>query len=42
MEKNVRKILGDYDLSDHYKKVKALYDGYRFGNLLERRKCYSN
>ena len=28
----VKKILSDYNLSDHYLQIREWYDGYRFGN----------
>lgn len=32
-DEEVRKLLEDYGLSDHYLTVKEWYDGYRFGNV---------
>ena len=32
-DEEVRKLLEDYGLSDHYLTVKEWYDGYRFGNM---------
>lgn len=29
----IRKMLGDYDLENHYEAIKNWYDGYRFGNV---------
>ena len=29
----VKKILSDYNLSDHYLQIREWYDGYRFGNV---------
>ena len=32
-DEEVRKLLEDYGLSDHYLTIKEWYDGYRFGNM---------
>lgn len=32
-DEEVKKILADYNLSEHYQSMKEWYDGYRFGNV---------
>lgn len=32
-DREVKKLLADYDLSEHFDAVKEWYDGYRFGNM---------
>lgn len=32
-DEEVKKLLEDYELSNHYESIKNWYDGYHFGNV---------